>query len=741
LQQRLGSHGAQLFAAQVVARSSAPGGTLGGVTSAGPFSLSHPGDAHEREADRVADVVMRTTERGSTSTSPSIPPVQRACAGCEKEISTRERADQPVVAGDTTHVHRSASAGGASQASAPVAASIHDMKGGGAPLSAATRALFEPRFGADFSQVRVHTDAQAADTASAMNARAFTLGRDIAFNSGQYAPHSQEGQRLLAHELTHVVQQSGGSIGVVQRWGEFEHKTVGNQAQNDYPYRGTIPTDMTALRSSPRKDGKAPHDNTKADIRSGATVLVVGKERGWLKVVLESGNVRDKKGATVPAQSMTGYVSRELVTKSTGVFDAELPVEGGLTLTYGDLVAFGGDHFKDFAQLVGEAKSVGGLARLKKLRDMIDKSATQSVDFEKASTVSAEYAQRFIDLALENIPHFSHGGTAIATWSGLHSEAVGYAFAAGMLGDTSGLGKAYAMNAFADHFLTDSFSSGHIRVPREEIITFYKKLAAEVFSHLIDYLSARLGNRIYQQLERDYWRVRNLGDDADRRGAIADVKAEITQKIAKTGGVAKVQEKFALLVAGAIAKVLHDEDNATGLKVVSKKHPEGWTAFGDSRLATADNAQNLAFMTEAVKSSKADLLAAFNIGLDVRLKHGNSPPLKVRLAAMGAVLKKVGPAYAAVDYVPRVADGVAPLPAWKWGSLDKPLQMKLAALIGRYLTAQAQTDLLKEFDETKLVHDNDFEARPREAAQFVLNELLIAPIPFLEKAIDKAAGP
>ena len=65
----------------------------------------------------------------------------------------------------------------------------------------------EPRFGHDFSQVRVHADARASDSARAVNARAYTVGRHIAFASDEYTPHSIEGQRLLAHELTHVVQQ------------------------------------------------------------------------------------------------------------------------------------------------------------------------------------------------------------------------------------------------------------------------------------------------------------------------------------------------------------------------------------------------------------------------------------------------------------------------------------------------------------------------------------------------------
>ena len=76
-------------------------------------------------------------------------------------------------------------------------------------LSAAERAFFEPRFGVDLSGVRVHTDRAAADAAEAVGANAFTVGQDIVFGHGKYSPGSESGKRLLAHELTHVVQQSG----------------------------------------------------------------------------------------------------------------------------------------------------------------------------------------------------------------------------------------------------------------------------------------------------------------------------------------------------------------------------------------------------------------------------------------------------------------------------------------------------------------------------------------------------
>lgn len=79
------------------------------------------------------------------------------------------------------------------------------------PLDQGARAKLEPSFGYDFSQVRVHTDDQAASSAESLNARAYTVGSDIVFGAGAYAPASREGQRLIAHELAHVVQQSAGA--------------------------------------------------------------------------------------------------------------------------------------------------------------------------------------------------------------------------------------------------------------------------------------------------------------------------------------------------------------------------------------------------------------------------------------------------------------------------------------------------------------------------------------------------
>ena len=84
--------------------------------------------------------------------------------------------------------------------------------GSGAPLDRHTRGFMESRLGADFSDVRVHTDARASESAQSVQAHAYTVGSDVVFQSGKYAPESDSGKRMLAHELTHVVQQRSGPV-------------------------------------------------------------------------------------------------------------------------------------------------------------------------------------------------------------------------------------------------------------------------------------------------------------------------------------------------------------------------------------------------------------------------------------------------------------------------------------------------------------------------------------------------
>jgi hypothetical protein len=110
---------------------------------------------------------------------------------------------------------------------------------------------------------------------------------------------------------------------------------------------------------------------------------------------------------------------------------------------------------------------------------------------------------------------------------------------------------------------------------------------------------------------------------------------------------------------------------------------------------------------------------------------------------MEALTKKVGPPYAALEFVPSPAPGVKPLPAWEWGKLDKIVQTKLLGLIGQYLTTTAQNELLNHFPPTVEVEipGPNGNARPRDAARDILNEFLADPIGFLALAFGRAAAP
>jgi hypothetical protein len=167
------------------------------------LTVNTPGDVHEQEADRVAGQVMRMEE----------PSVQS-----EATADISGRAATPVAQVQT----KSTQAGDSGGAAAPPI--VHEvLRSPGQPLDGATRAFMEPRFGQDFGHVRVHTDAKAAQANSAIRANAFTVGNHLAFGFGRYAPATQRGKSLIAHELTHTVQQNSGT-----------HHPAGDRVQRDY---------------------------------------------------------------------------------------------------------------------------------------------------------------------------------------------------------------------------------------------------------------------------------------------------------------------------------------------------------------------------------------------------------------------------------------------------------------------------------------------------------------------------
>lgn len=243
------------------------------------LTIGRPNDKYEQEADCVADRVMRMPdpklqrqpekgeEEETLQTKPladQIAPlvqrqeespedeeekpvqakfkegemIQRMCPECEEETAQRqpmkEEDDeeliqtkslvQPLIQRQTDLeedreedlLQTKTAPEHTPQVTTGISNNIQSLKGGGQPLPQNQRTFFESRMGRDFGGVRIHTDNKAADTAQSVQAKAFTLGNNIVFNAGQYSPNNQEGKKLLAHELTHVIQQNGQKAPQIQ---------------------------------------------------------------------------------------------------------------------------------------------------------------------------------------------------------------------------------------------------------------------------------------------------------------------------------------------------------------------------------------------------------------------------------------------------------------------------------------------------------------------------------------------
>jgi hypothetical protein len=160
------------------------------------LKVRQPGDIYEQEADRVAEQVMRMPE----------PRVQRQAEEAEEEEEEEEKKKEEEL------IQLKENSSTAAEVTPGIENSINSLRGGGQPLPESVRNYFEPRFGYDFSGVRIHTGEKASDTARALNSRAFTIGSDVVFNTENYSPDTEGGKKLLAHELTHVVQQRNNKI-------------------------------------------------------------------------------------------------------------------------------------------------------------------------------------------------------------------------------------------------------------------------------------------------------------------------------------------------------------------------------------------------------------------------------------------------------------------------------------------------------------------------------------------------
>jgi hypothetical protein len=199
------------------------------------LTINQPNDVYEQEADTMADHVMRTTDISSDNNSffkPSVSSVQRKCAHCEEEEKKAQRKESD---NNTT------------EASTETENYVNSLSGGNA-LDEKNKTFFESRMGYDLSNVRLHTDSKAAQSAQSINALAYTSGNNIVFDNNQYQPATESGKKLLAHELTHVVQQNTNRISKkIQRTINYIRQLQGTECQ---PYLDNFDRSLQSLETN-----------------------------------------------------------------------------------------------------------------------------------------------------------------------------------------------------------------------------------------------------------------------------------------------------------------------------------------------------------------------------------------------------------------------------------------------------------------------------------------------------------
>lgn len=165
------------------------------------LKVSRPGDEYEQEADKIAEQVMRMPSSDSPIPITNVKKrtVDGKCSTCGTEKEGEEKME----------ISRKPLSIYSLEPDEQVGKEINNIRSSsGHSIDASAKGFMESRFGYNFSSVKIHTDESAARSANSVNARAYTIGNDVVFGEGQYRPNTQEGRMLLAHELTHVVQQN-----------------------------------------------------------------------------------------------------------------------------------------------------------------------------------------------------------------------------------------------------------------------------------------------------------------------------------------------------------------------------------------------------------------------------------------------------------------------------------------------------------------------------------------------------
>jgi hypothetical protein len=383
----------------------------------------------------------------------------------------------------------------------------------------------------------------------------------------------------------------------------------------------------------------------------------------------------------------------------------EIDLGGGDKLSYPDMIALAGDLFASVQQIQELARTPAGQDELKFARWWkLDGNPANKPALTDPSA-ETRVRDRYNTLAAENMSHFAAGGQALGSYRLGHEAAMNEAFLYGATGDVKHWNQAKTEEAFSHHFLTDSFSAGHIRTPRQDIKEWYTQNYPNATGAFLDYMAEFIVDRLHAHADDAHSPIVHDGVTTEELpnsllvwvGRV-DLKGEVKKKIVEKVGQSAVD---AYSLGDLVSKAFHDEDNK-GLAVMSDFDSAGnpvaggyiWPAkdVGDGLLNQSP--MTLHMVTQAVNRSIAELETARQAGQT--FSGGRSRPDTETWAAAASTRLLYDP-YRAEGYIPRplppemsVQDAPQPNESmeWRWDRMNEKMTKALDDLVKTFLAAE-----------------------------------------------------
>ena len=508
--------------------------------------------------------------------------VMRRCGGVPCNCSGPE--EETRLKGTIRRTH--STSGSARDGGSVPKAVTEALASPGRSLTGVVRRRMEGFFGHPLGHVRIHEGPLAAGAATSVNARAFAVGRDIVFGHNEFQPATSAGQRLLAHELTHVLQQDGDHAASASlAIGSIRDPTESEAEANARVYED----------AGDRFVGTGPHPGTSA-----------------------------MPGTPTVRRFASGEHVRIGGLAEPGV---TVPIFGYGRVSFGELIAMAGDYFESLDQMQDLASgrlgvpASDGQKQIECTRYKVNHDGGACPTSLVPQYIDDAVETRYRDLAARNETHFTTGSAPGRSnrdvYIQLHQRAVRSAWAAGAFPVSPQPFWYETLEASADHFLTDAFSGGHIRTPRGELRSYWNGMYPGFTDNLIRLISCYMAAYLrdvenisapVSWIAFGQWPVTN--------GIEPEVRSRAGTLLGSYG------------IGDVISLAMHDADNA-GLDVVSARGPAGagsptpyrWRAVGDVKLfpsggttATTAQQQTLDMLLEAVRTSFSELSAAEHAG-------------------------------------------------------------------------------------------------------------------------------